>query len=111
MSVSGNGDLAIGSTLGNYRIVSLLGRGGMGAVYVGEHPILGRKAAIKVLLPELSHNAELVERFFKEARATASLRHRAFVEVFDSGTLPGGSAYLVMELLEGESLGAHLERR
>ena len=104
-------DLEIGSTLGNYRIVSLLGRGGMGVVYVGEHAILGRQAAIKVLLPEYSHNAELVDRFFKEARATAVLRHHAFVEVFDSGRLPGGSAYLVMEMLEGESLGAHLARR
>ena len=104
-------DLEIGSTLGNYRIASLLGRGGMGVVYVGEHAILGRKAAIKVLLPEYSHNAELVERFFKEARATALLRHHAFVEVFDSGRLPGGSAYLVMEMLEGENLGTHLTRR
>jgi len=111
MSVVDQGDLAIGSTLGNYRIVSLLGRGGMGVVYVGEHAILGRQAAIKVLLPEFSHNAELVDRFFKEARATALLRHHAFVEVFDSGRLPGGSAYLVMEMLEGESLGAHLARR
>jgi serine/threonine-protein kinase len=101
----------IGTTLGNYRVVSLLGRGGMGAVYEGAHAILGRKAAIKVLLPEFSGNAELVDRFFKEARATASLRHRAFVEVFDSGKLPDGSAYLVMEMLEGESLGAHLTRR
>ncbi len=110
MSV-GQVDLGVGSTLGNYRIVSLLGQGGMGVVYVGEHAILGRKAAIKVLLPEFSHNAELVDRFFKEARATASLRHHAFVEVFDSGRSPGGSAYLVMEMLDGESLGAHLNRR
>jgi eukaryotic-like serine/threonine-protein kinase len=105
------GAQVIGTALGNYRVVSLLGRGGMGAVYEGAHTILGRKAAIKVLLPELSGNAELVDRFFKEARATASLRYRAFVEVFDSGTLPDGSAYLVMEMLEGESLGAQLTRR
>ena len=83
----------------------------MGVVYLGEHAILGRRAAIKLLLPEFSHNAELVDRFFKEARATALLRHHAFVEVFDSGRLPGGSAYLVMEMLDGESLGSHLARR
>jgi serine/threonine-protein kinase len=61
-----------------------------------------------VLLPELSHSAELVQRFFVEARATAQLRHPAFVEVFDSGTLPDGSAYLVMEHLQGETLGERL---
>ena len=111
MSAPGHSEVVIGQRLGNYRVLSLLGRGGMGAVYEGEHEFLGRKAAIKVMLPEYSHNADLVDRFFKEARATARLRHHAFVEVFDSGRLPDGSAYLAMELLEGESLGAHLVRR
>jgi serine/threonine-protein kinase len=113
MPVSGpaTGELSIGSSLGNYTIISFVGRGGMGAVYQGEHTFLGRRAAIKVLLPEYSENAELVDRFFKEARATALLRHRAFVEVFDSGSLPGGSAYLIMEMLDGENLAAHIERR
>jgi serine/threonine-protein kinase len=111
MAAARSSEVVIGKSLGNYRVVSLLGRGGMGAVYEGEHAVLGRKAAVKVMLPEYSHNSDLVDRFFQEARATARLRHHAFVEVFDSGTLPDGSAYLVMELLEGESLGAHLVRR
>ena len=82
----------------------------MGAVYLAEHAVLGRKAAIKVLLPEFSNNAGLVARFLNEARATAQLRHPAFVEIFDSGTLPDGSAYLVMEYLEGEDLGQRIRR-
>jgi tRNA A-37 threonylcarbamoyl transferase component Bud32 len=101
----------IGQTIGNHRVLALIGQGGMGAVYSAEHTVLGRKAAIKVLLPELSHNPELVQRFFVEARATAQLRHPSFVEVFDSGTLPDGSAYLVMEQLAGETLGECLTRR
>jgi len=101
----------IGQTIGNHRVLSLIGQGGMGAVYLAEHAVLGRQAAIKVLLPELSHNPDLVQRFFVEARATAQLRHPAFVEVFDSGTLPDGSAYLVMEFLAGETLGECLARR
>jgi len=100
-----------GQQLGNYRILSLLGQGGMGAVYLAEHPVLGRRAAIKILLPHLSSNPELVACFFVEARATAGLRHPSFVEVFDSGTLPDGSAYLVMEYLSGETLGECLARR
>jgi eukaryotic-like serine/threonine-protein kinase len=100
-----------GQTIGNHRILSQIGQGGMGAVYLAEHTVLGRRAAIKVLLPELSQSAELVQRFFFEARATAQLRHPAFVEVSDSGTLPDGSAYLVMEYLSGETLGECLARR
>jgi serine/threonine protein kinase len=104
-------DRLIGETVGNYRVHSRIGQGGMGAVYLCVHNVLGRKAALKVLLPEYSNNAELVGRFFNEARATAQLRHPAFVGVFDSGTRPDGSAYLVMEYLEGENLGSRIDRR
>ena len=78
----------------------------MGAVYLATHPLLGRKAAIKVLLPEHSKRADLVTRFFNEAKTAASLRHPALVEVFDFGFLPDGAGYLVMDFLEGESLAA-----
>jgi serine/threonine-protein kinase len=103
-------DRLIGDILGNYRILRRIGRGGMGVVYLAEHEILRRKAAVKVLLAELSGSQDLVRRFFTEARTTAQLRHSAFVEIFDSGRLPDGSAYLVMEYLRGESLAAFLER-
>jgi serine/threonine protein kinase len=100
----------IGVTLGNYRITAKLGQGGMGAVYLAEHDVLGRKAAIKILLPQLSHQRESVQRFFHEARMTAQLRHPAMVDVFDYGTLPDGRAFLVMDYLEGECLEERIDR-
>src|SRR5579883_1337980 len=63
----------VGQTLGAYRLVGELGRGGMGAVYLGVHELLGRRAAIKVLLPEMSADRSNVERFFNEARATTAV--------------------------------------
>jgi serine/threonine-protein kinase len=101
----------IGETLGNYLVTARIGEGGMGAVYLAQHTLLGRRAAIKVLQPQLSHNQELVARFFNEARATTSIQHPGIVQVFDFGHHPGGSAFLVMELLEGESLSARLAAR
>ncbi|HXJ20508.1 MAG TPA: protein kinase [Polyangia bacterium] len=101
----------IGLRIGNYRVISQIGQGGMGAVYLADHEILGRKAAVKVLLPELSKDPGLIARFFNEARATAQLRHRGFVEIFDSGTLPDGSAYLVMDFLRGANLADCIEHQ
>jgi serine/threonine-protein kinase len=98
----------IGDMVGAYRIVKKLGEGGMGAVYLGEHLRIARKAAIKVLLPQLSVNHQIVTRFFSEARATSLIRHPGIVEILDCDVLPSGNAYIVMELLEGESLGDHL---
>ncbi|MBE7453444.1 MAG: protein kinase [Kofleriaceae bacterium] len=87
-----------------------LGEGGMGAVWLGEHTLLGRQAAIKVLLPELSANQGIVQRFFNEARAVTSIADPGIVQVFDFGFHADGSAYLVMELLEGEPMDARLRR-
>jgi serine/threonine-protein kinase len=98
----------IGEAIGSYRIVGKLGEGGMGAVYLGEHQHIARKAAIKVLLPEFSANQQIVARFFNEARATSLIRHPGIVDVIDCSVLPNGNAYIVMEFLEGESLGTHL---
>src|SRR6187551_1621003 len=100
----------IGETFGNYRATQLIGEGGMGVVYLAEHPGIGRRAAVKVLRPGLTENPEIAKRFFNEARAANAIRHPGIVEVFDSGTLPTGVSYLVMELLEGESLAARLRR-
>ncbi|HSS39159.1 MAG TPA: protein kinase [Polyangia bacterium] len=104
-------DPLIGQTIANYRVLARVGQGGMGAVYLAQHSVLGRHAAIKVLLPEFSNNRELVGRFLNEARATAQLRHPGFVEVFDSGALGNGSAYLVMEYLRGASLASAIDFR
>jgi serine/threonine-protein kinase len=98
----------IGETFGNYRVTQLIGEGGMGVVYLAEHPGIGRRAAVKVLRPGLTDNPELTKRFFNEARAANAIRHPGIVEVFDCGTTPSGTSYIVMELLEGENLSARL---
>jgi serine/threonine protein kinase len=98
------------TVIGSYRITQTLGVGGMGAVYAGEHKELGRKAAIKVLLPELSQNQDVVERFFNEARAAAAIKHPGIVQIYDFDYQADGSAYIAMEFLEGEGLDARLRR-
>jgi serine/threonine-protein kinase len=99
-----------GELVGNYRITGKLGEGGMGAVYAAEHAILGRRAAIKVLRAELSHRQDLVTRFFNEARAATAVKHPGIVEIYDFGYHADGSAFIVMEHLEGESLSARMRR-
>jgi len=100
-----------GLTLGSYTVERELGRGGMGAVYSAVHTLLGRRAAVKVLLAELSRNQDLVQRFFNEARAATAIKHPSIVEIYDFGWAPDGSAYIVMELMEGESLATRLARQ
>jgi serine/threonine-protein kinase len=100
----------LGRSLGNYHVVSKIGEGGMGAVYLARHATLGRQAAIKVLHPSLSSNQDMVSRFFNEARAATAVRNPGIVEVFDFGILEDQSAYIVMEYLEGENLGARIRR-
>jgi serine/threonine-protein kinase len=91
--------------------VSLLGEGGMGTVYLAVHAIMGRKAAVKVLKPELARDESLVRRFFNEARAANAIRHPNIIDVIDVGILPEGDVpYMLMEFLEGESLATRLER-
>jgi serine/threonine-protein kinase len=80
----------------------------MGAVWLAEHIQLGRRAAIKVLLPELSVQPDLVQRFFNEARAATAISDPGIVQIFDYGHHTDGSAYIVMELLEGEPLDRRL---
>ena len=99
-----------GSSIGPYRIVRKLGEGGMGAVWLGEHALLGRRAAIKVLLREFSANEQIVQRFFNEAKAVTAIADPGIVQVFDFGYHTDGSAFLVMEVLEGEAMDARLKR-
>ncbi|MEJ7603255.1 MAG: serine/threonine-protein kinase [Kofleriaceae bacterium] len=103
--------LAIGSVLdGRYRIDGVLGAGGMGRVYRGEHTGIGRAVAIKILHADLTRNREAATRFQREALASGRLDHPNIVGVSDFGMLDDGACYLVMEALEGESLGDRLER-
>ena len=99
-----------GTVIGQYRVSRKLGEGGMGAVYAAEHALIGRKAAIKMLLPNLSQNQEIVQRFFNEARAATAIQDPGIVQIFDFGYHTDGSAYIVMEFLEGEPLDARLKR-
>ncbi|MDQ3337952.1 MAG: protein kinase [Myxococcota bacterium] len=96
-------------TIGNYRIVRLLGTGGMGVVYLAEHVAIGRKAVIKFVQEKLE-SKELATRFFLEAKTTAAIRHPGIVDVFDYGQDETGRHYIVMEYLEGESLRVRLRR-
>ncbi len=100
----------IGEMVGSYRILHKLGEGGMGVVYQAEHNVIGRRAAIKMLKPEASANKDTVDRFFNEARATARIKHSGLIDIFDFGHHSDGSAFIVMELLDGEALVAMLER-
>lgn len=99
----------IGEQVGLYRIVRQLGQGGMGAVYLAEHARIGSRKVVKVLLPELSHNPQIVQRFENEARAAARLQHRNIIKIDDFGQLASGQWYILMPYLEGASLEAFLE--
>ena len=99
----------MGARVGEYQVTGLLGQGGMGVVYSGVHPLLGRRVAIKVLNRQVAH-AEAAARFLQEARAASRLRHQNIVDVFAFGQMPDGHYYQVMEYLEGESLRAILDR-
>jgi len=103
----------VGQIIGQYRIVAFLGAGGMAEVYVGEHtdPELGRRVAIKALLPEYCRRPAIVDRFMNEARALGRIRHPGVVDIYEVDQLPDGRVCLVMELLRGETLGAHVARR
>ncbi|HVU49669.1 MAG TPA: serine/threonine-protein kinase, partial [Polyangia bacterium] len=100
--------IELGETVGNYRVTAKLGEGGMGAVYLAEHPVIGRKAALKVIHPRHARNAEVVARFVNEATAIARIGHEHIVEVTDFGRTSAGDLYFVMEYLEGRTLAALL---
>ncbi len=105
----------VGQRIGNYVVQSKLGEGGMGAVYLGTHPLIGKKVAIKVLLEELGSQPTIVERFFREAKSVNDIGHQNIVDIVDFGTcrLPDAGAdtiYLIMEFLEGESLAQRIRR-
>ena len=101
----------VGTQVGQYAIVRELGGGSMGTVYEAKHLQLGGRAAIKVLKPELASSPETLTRFFNEAKAVNHIDHPGLVRIFDFGSLPNGSPYLVMELLSGETLAARLQAR
>jgi len=114
MSTS-NPVIAVGVHVGDvldrkYRVEKILGAGGMGVVCAARHLELDTQVAVKLMLPEVLGDVELVERFLREARAMVRLKSPHCTRVFDVGKLANGAPYMVMELLAGEDLGALLDR-
>jgi serine/threonine protein kinase len=95
---------------GKYEIVSLIGDGGMGVVYEARHMRIARRVAIKVMHPSMAQDSEALARFEREAEAATRIGSQHVVDVLDFGNLENGDRYIVMEYLEGESLGTRLKR-
>jgi tRNA A-37 threonylcarbamoyl transferase component Bud32 len=107
-TASGTEQLVEGTKVGDYVVERFIGAGAMGEVYAGKHPVIGKRVAIKVLRQELAASAEAAERFIREARAVNQVDHDNVIDVFAFGRLDDGRLYLVMDLVEGKSLRAHL---
>ncbi len=106
-----NPDSLVGSQIGSYRIESMIGQGSYGTVYLGVHPTIGRKVAVKVLSQQFSANPEIVQRFIDEARAVNQINHPNIVQTFDFDRLPDGRYYSIMEYIPGKELSRILRER
>jgi eukaryotic-like serine/threonine-protein kinase len=104
-------DQLIGMKLGEYELRSRIGVGGMGFVYDGIQPLIGKRVAVKVLRPELAQAPEQVARLLAEARAVNAIRHRGIIDIFGFGQVPDGRQYIVMEFLDGQPLDAYLAEK
>ena len=96
--------------VGPYRLIRLIGKGGMGAVYEAVQEPIERRVAVKILHGRYAQEPEIATRFFNEARAVNIVDHPGIVQISDYGQLPTGVAYLVMEFLKGETLGQRIKR-
>ncbi|MHB8878189.1 MAG: serine/threonine-protein kinase, partial [Myxococcaceae bacterium] len=104
-------DPLLGARLGEYVVEERIGTGGMGIVYRGRQPEIGKAVAIKVLRPEIADDPEQVKRLLAEARAVNAIGHRGIIDIFSFGRLPDGRQYFVMELLNGVALDEEMARR
>ncbi len=104
-------DPLIGMKLGEYELRSRIGVGGMGFVYDGIQPLIGKRVAVKVLRPELAQAPEQVARLLAEARAVNAIRHRGIIDIFGFGQVPDGRQYIVMEFLDGQPLDGYLAEK
>lgn len=101
------GQLEPGAVVGQYRIIGLLGSGGMGTVYLAEHLVLHSQVGLKVLRPDLAQDPDFRQRFLREARSAASLDHPNVVPVYDAGEA-AGSLFIAMRYVEGTDLARML---
>src|SRR5215208_2419489 len=102
--------LGVGELIADkYRIIGLLGEGGMGAVYEGENVRIRHRVAIKVLHAAVAGNREVIDRFEREAEVAGQAGSEHIVEVLDLGALPNGQRFMVMEFLDGESLAMRVD--
>ena len=97
-------DELIGRSIGSYRVVKPLGKGGMGAVYMAEHPVIGSKVAIKFLHPQYATDKKIVDRFFNEARAVNVIGHDNILKILDLNVTDDNRHYFIMEFLHGKAL-------
>jgi serine/threonine protein kinase len=104
-------DPLIGRRFGSYIVSRKLGEGGMGAVYELVHPQIGKKQALKVLHAEYAKKSSIVDRFFAEAKSVVTIGHPNIVDITDYATLEDGTAYIIMEFLEGQSLAGYVKQR
>ena len=105
-------DAMIGAlAAGRYRVLKLLGEGGMGQVYLAEHVAIEKRVALKVLRAQYANKGEIVTRFQQEAISASRIKHPNVLDVFDFGQLENGCFYLAMEFLEGNDLADELTRR
>ena len=102
-------DPLIGELLGSYRVIKQLGRGGMGGVYLAEHPVIRSRVAVKVMHQKYAGDERIVDRFYNEARAVNVIGHDNVLKILDLNSTASGRPYFVMELLEGQSLQALLD--
>src|SRR3954466_5489825 len=102
-------EIAAGTEIGGYRILNLLGQGGMGVVYLADNVATGQRVALKLLTPDLARSSGFRERFVREANYASSMRHPNVIEVFDAGEQEG-VLYIAMQYVEGEDLKALLVR-
>jgi len=94
-----------------YEILRPIGEGGMGIVYEALHKTIGKKVAVKFLFPSIRAGDEVLERFRNEAKVAASIAHKNIRDILDMDTTPDGNPYIVMEYLEGQSLGKIIKAR
>ena len=108
-NASSNAESLIGITVGDYKIIDIIGRGGMGVVYTAEHIQLHHQTACKVLRAEMASHPETVDRFLQEAKFISRIRHQNLIDIFDIGELPDKRLYYVMEKLTGRTLAQSLQ--